>query len=244
MDSALWLWLGQGRGRGRVGEQEYLLSPGDVLLARARIERWIWLEPAPDLHFVTAHFQVQVSGGLDLLQLVGWPAHLESGSRTRYRPVALRLAREYALKGPGWQQAMGAELFGFLVDVVRRRGDLLRLPEAPGFARDLQRLLPALLLLERDLGRDGLTVAELAHQAQVSEVYLRRLFHRVVGSAPVSFLQRQRVQQARALLRGTDRSIKEIAAACGFAQVPFFYRTFRRLTGVTPGRYRAGAGTD
>jgi AraC-like DNA-binding protein len=244
MESALWLWLDRGCGRARVGEQEHRLRPGDVLLARGDVEHWVWLEPTPELVFVTVHFRAQVHGGLDLLRLVGAPAHLPAETGVRPGPRGRRLAREYALREPGWHQAMQAELLGFLVHLVRSHGHRLQLPDGAGLAADLQRLLPALLLLERDLGRCGLTVAELARQAQVSEVYLRRLFHRIVGAAPAPFLQRQRVQRASALLRSSDRPIKEIAATCGFAQVPFFYRVFRRWTGVTPGRYRAGDGID
>jgi AraC-like DNA-binding protein len=244
MESALWLWLGRGRGCARVAGQEYSLAPGDVLLARGDVAHTVWLKPAPDLHFITVHFQAQVEGGIDLLQLVEFPPHLPAESGAPYGPAARRLAREFALQAPGWQRAMAAELFGLLVHVVRRHGDRIRLPEEPGFTRALHRLLPALQLLEGDLGRSGLTVSELARQARVSEVYVRRLFHRVVGRGPTAFLQRQRIQRACDLLRGSDLPIKEVAAACGFTQVPFFYRVFHRWTGVTPARYRAGAGLE
>jgi AraC-like DNA-binding protein len=46
------------------------------------------------------------------------------------------------------------------------------------------------------------------------------------------------------LLRGTDRSVAEIAMDCGFYDHSAFTRAFRSATDLTPSQYRALAMTD
>lgn len=50
--------------------------------------------------------------------------------------------------------------------------------------------------------------------------------------------QRVRVDAARCMLERTDDGIGRIARRCGHGTVETFHRSFRRLTGVTPGEYR------
>jgi AraC-like DNA-binding protein len=47
------------------------------------------------------------------------------------------------------------------------------------------------------------------------------------------------VQQAKSLRVESRLSIKEVAGHCGYQHVSQFDRQFRRLSGLTPGRYRS-----
>ena len=48
-----------------------------------------------------------------------------------------------------------------------------------------------------------------------------------------------RLAQARRMLRDTERSVKEIAAAVGYTHPNHFSTAFHRAYGVSPARYRA-----
>jgi AraC family transcriptional regulator len=48
----------------------------------------------------------------------------------------------------------------------------------------------------------------------------------------------RRVERAQQLLRNGDLSLAEIAARAGFSDQSVFCRHFKRLVGVTPGRFR------
>jgi transcriptional regulator GlxA family with amidase domain len=55
-------------------------------------------------------------------------------------------------------------------------------------------------------------------------------------------LREVRVAEAQRLLRGRpDRSVADVAAACGFLGETQLRRAFRVVTGTTPGRYRTEA---
>jgi AraC-like DNA-binding protein len=86
------------------------------------------------------------------------------------------------------------------------------------------------------------TLAELAASVGTNEFTLKRNFKRVFGRPPYAFLLAHRLDAARRMLVETDRSIKEIAAAIGYAHASHFSTAFRRQFGVTPLQQRERAG--
>ena len=84
---------------------------------------------------------------------------------------------------------------------------------------------------------DGVDLAQLAAIAGLSPYHFSRSFRRAFGMPPHAYLLQARVSRARALLRQGE-PVCEVAARLGFADQAHLTRHFRRLTGVTPGRYR------
>lgn len=87
--------------------------------------------------------------------------------------------------------------------------------------------------LERPVGN-----AELARAAGLSVRAFERAFAAEYGLPPQQYQKRLRLQMASRRLVATRESLSGIAATCGFADQSHFTREFRRLTGMTPGRYR------
>jgi pimeloyl-ACP methyl ester carboxylesterase len=54
----------------------------------------------------------------------------------------------------------------------------------------------------------------------------------------MAYVAARRVERARLMLTSTQKSLTEIALACGFADQPHFNRLFRRIVGMSPGRWR------
>jgi len=85
---------------------------------------------------------------------------------------------------------------------------------------------------------EKLLLADLARELGVSEPYLSRLFKRVTGQTFLDYLNRQRVEEAKRLLAGTDYPLTQIAMACGFADQSYFAKVFKKYTGLPPRQYR------
>jgi transcriptional regulator GlxA family with amidase domain len=83
-------------------------------------------------------------------------------------------------------------------------------------------------------------VARLARVSGVSEAHFARSFKDAFGLPPHRYLLTRRIERAAALLRDTDLSITEIAFQTGWGSLGTFGRTFRDVTGESPGR-AAGA---
>ena len=84
-------------------------------------------------------------------------------------------------------------------------------------------------------------VRRLARVSGVSEAHFARSFRDAFGVPPHRYLLTRRIERASALLRDTDLAIIEIAFETGWNSLGTFGRTFRDVTGETPGELRARA---
>ncbi|CAG9225821.1 AraC family transcriptional regulator [Paraburkholderia tropica] len=95
------------------------------------------------------------------------------------------------------------------------------------------------LLLERS--RDGVSIADIARECNLSRGYFIRAFSKSTGRTPHQWLLEQRTDEARQLVERTDMTLSEIAAQCGFADQSHLSRVFLKLVGVSPGAWRRHA---
>jgi transcriptional regulator GlxA family with amidase domain len=84
-------------------------------------------------------------------------------------------------------------------------------------------------------------VQRLAQVCGVSKAHFARSFKQAFGVPPHRYLLTRRIERAAALLRDTELSITEIAFHTGWGSLGTFGRTFRDITGESPGTIRARA---
>lgn len=82
-------------------------------------------------------------------------------------------------------------------------------------------------------------VPRLARVSGVSEAHFARSFKEAFGVPPHRYLLTRRIERASALLRETELGITEIAFQTGWSSLGTFGRTFRDVTGESPGDFRA-----
>ncbi|MBE7371685.1 AraC family transcriptional regulator [Dermacoccus barathri] len=85
---------------------------------------------------------------------------------------------------------------------------------------------------------ENVTSQDLARVAGCSVDTLERRCRRVFGRSPGQLILSTRIDVARGLLTGSDMPLAQIADLCGYADQAGFSRTFTRLVGIPPGRYR------
>src|SRR3954471_136332 len=102
----------------------------------------------------------------------------------------------------------------------------------------LRRLLRAKDRMDAASEEDG-PVERLAAVSGVSEAHFARSFKEAFGVPPHRYLLTRRIERATALLRDTERSITDIAFDTGWTSLGSFGRTFRDVTGESPGAFRA-----
>lgn len=84
---------------------------------------------------------------------------------------------------------------------------------------------------------DNVNIAELAVQAQLSEVHFRNEFKKYYGTSPLAYLKQVRIDNAKQLLRSGYYTVTDVALACGFESISYFSYEFKRMTGVSPTEY-------
>ncbi|MBD2867253.1 AraC family transcriptional regulator [Paenibacillus arenilitoris] len=83
-----------------------------------------------------------------------------------------------------------------------------------------------------------LTVHELAAKHFLSESNLRKKFSEAIGVSPKQYIINLRLQEAKRLLRQTDKAIESISTEVGFTSSSRFYDYFVKSAGVTPLEWR------
>ncbi len=85
---------------------------------------------------------------------------------------------------------------------------------------------------------DNLTVKSVAKALMVTPDYLSTRFHQEVGMTFIEFLNRERVNQAAALLKHTNLQIQQIAVAVGYNHTSYFAKQFARYKHASPRAFR------
>lgn len=79
---------------------------------------------------------------------------------------------------------------------------------------------------------------ELAEQVQCNPQYLCHFFKEIAGVPPIQYLISYRLERAKEMLRDTTKTVLEVSMDCGFDNVSYFIRQFKKAEGVTPREYR------
>ena len=94
-----------------------------------------------------------------------------------------------------------------------------------------------ILRIESDLTAD-LSLKAHAEFLNVNPSYLSTLFKKETGVTLTEYVNRQRIEHGIFLLNATDLQVQTIAQYCGFPDINYFTKTFKRMIGQTPKAYR------
>jgi AraC-like DNA-binding protein len=83
----------------------------------------------------------------------------------------------------------------------------------------------------------NVTLTELARIARIDRFLLVRCFTTIVGMPPHAWHMQRRLHRGLELL-SKGQAVADVAAATGFADQAHLTRAFKRVTGITPGRFR------
>ena len=96
----------------------------------------------------------------------------------------------------------------------------------------------ALAYIREHCTEQHLSLGEVAEHVYVSQWHLSKLLNRETGQSFFDLLSGMRISGAKELLADPAIRIHEIAEKTGFSDVAHFSRSFKKITGCTPGEYR------
>jgi AraC-like DNA-binding protein len=85
---------------------------------------------------------------------------------------------------------------------------------------------------------DNLSVEKLSALACMSKATFFRVFKREFGLTPVEYIVRERLAEAKRLLRQPLASVAEVCLRAGFNNLSYFQALFKKHEGITPGAYK------
>lgn len=168
---------------------------------------------------------------LDRLQDVGVSPQPELFADSRILHLGLRLHTEFGIADSASALSIEGLLLEILAVATRRWCGSGTTHQEPYWLSRVESVLRARFM-------ETLRLDDLATEVRVHPVHIARTFRAYRGLTIGSFLRQLRVTRACYLLGQHDLPLAQLASDLGFSDQSQFTRTFRRVTGVTPGRYR------
>ena len=237
------LYVARGEAEVNVGDRCYCMSAGSLLILSRCESHSVRVLVEPYERY-TVRISPEPTWGTsardDLLAsvLVNRTAHfrhvVEMGEQSAMIERLLEdMADEYRNEKTMREEVLSLMLRRLLIGLYRQEPQMFADEEddSTEMIRRLQRRM------ETTYG-EPTALADLAADCHVSPSHLSHLFKRVTGYAPMAYLKACRLSAAKSELCHSRRSIRDIAAYCGFTDESNFCRTFRQSTGMTPAEFR------
>jgi AraC-like DNA-binding protein len=230
---AMILYTMSGRGRLRFEDRELFVEPGQAMLVHLPHDHHHWIEDGErwEFFYVTLRGQAAVMRLRDIIAKNGPIATLDAQSRAlKHAADACVAALENRIDSP----LRASELARAIVTALHAEtvGEIAN-PELSTRARR------AFVFDVEEFCRQNLSrpigVEDMARVARMSRYHFSRQFERVRGIPPGRYLASLRLDEARRLLTGGGRAVKEVAERCGYGDTTYFCKVFRRNFGVSPG---------
>lgn len=103
---------------------------------------------------------------------------------------------------------------------------------------EISRIAPAIEYIHTHISDENISNGSIAETLNISEIYLRRIFAKELGTTPHKYVTELRIERAKQLLEDSCTTITEIAEQSGFSSVYRFCKVFKEQTGITPTQHR------
>lgn len=126
------------------------------------------------------------------------------------------------------------QLQAFMQEMFRGYSRLVRKHSMRGYSQPVQKTV---IRIDSDLTAD-LSLRALAQAQGINASYLSALFRRETGQTVTDYVNRKRIESAVHLLGTTSLQVQTVAQHCGFTDVHYFTKVFKKQIGETPRQFR------
>jgi len=85
---------------------------------------------------------------------------------------------------------------------------------------------------------EKITLSHLAEISDINEKYLCRFFREFTGFTPTDYINRLRIERACFEISVNGKSVTEAAIDCGFCDMSYFSKTFKKYKEISPKEYK------
>jgi AraC-like DNA-binding protein len=219
----------------KLGSKSFVLNPGECILFSSGVKHsFTGVEGAP----------------FDYMNIM-FRGNLPSSVFNRIYPVNKKcfelmsqMKLESSLEQPYRSEIIASFLTIFLGFLIRQAEGTVpeNMPESVNYKRYQSEIVNRALKIIAEEYSKPLNMRMLCKSVGVGESRLRQLIRRETGENFSTLLNKQRVTVAKHLLNDGTLSLAEISNALGYNYPAFFFRIFKRITGLTPGAYAISLG--
>lgn len=140
----------------------------------------------------------------------------------------------------GYELIVFGELYHFFGVVFSEK---LYFSDSPQDRRDYRKIMQLKKVLDYMEANysSPVTLEQLSASVNMSPKYFCRFFYQMTHRTPIDYLNYQRIEHASYQLATTDASVTEVAYNCGFNDLSYFIKTYKKYKGITPGKSKIRA---
>ena len=247
-----------GKGSMIIEGQSYELLPGCAILFQSGT-KYVWQPGIPEgLYHIVLNFDYTQNHthlrksfhpvhsrhfkSSDILESIVFsdccelnkPIIIRDGSQLESRLNLL--TTEFFLGDHYCDELLSATLKSIIISMVR----ILGTKDNPYGNKGFVLTQNILQYIQHNYNRD-ITYESLSEMFHFNASHINRVFKKNTGKSLHAFLLNYRINIAMEMLRSKTTPVNEVAIMVGFTDIPHFIKTFKRLTGKTPARYRSSS---
>ncbi|MDO4285716.1 MAG: helix-turn-helix domain-containing protein [Eubacteriales bacterium] len=227
----------EGRGTLTMRGRTYELGPGEAFLIPPREEAWYEADRKTPWFYTWIGFSGIRAG--ECAQSAGFTPDRPVRRLECWETISRYIEEMIAASQPTYANELrrGGLLLMVFADLIQ---EYRATPEGAAQRRAYPQAVYVEYALDylRQNYNQRLRIEELAAHIGVTRSHLYSQFKKAAGCSPQEYLVRLRIEKARSLLKQTDLSVREIAAAVGYEDQLAFSKIFRQRTGKSPSEYR------
>ena len=161
--------------------------------------------------------------------------HLGLNDRVLIEDYVLRIMSELDNRPPGYKICARAMLLEILLIILRCN------PKKMVITHSVSKSNPAVLRIVNEMEKNPenhYSLDELAKKCNMCISGFTKKFRNLTGMSPTEYLLTLRMEKAEQMLLKSTMSVYEISEHCGFYDINYFIKVFRRFRNTTPAKYR------
>ncbi len=141
----------------------------------------------------------------------------------------------WGLKKNGYMMKCKAELYN-IICAMHQEYFLEYFPK-----NKLEIITPAVDYIHENYTNQMISIDFLSKMCEITPEYFRRIFKSFYGVSPISYINNLKITRAKELLESQMYSVTDAALQSGYTEMSHFSREFKKITGVSPLRYKKSA---
>lgn len=235
----------RGEGVYRTVSGDFPIETGDVFVFPSNEPHWILEIGSGGLEIMNLHFSEGFFGhgctiarkypNLFFAHSDGFSSRIPAGEAEGVCRILLHMAEELGSARAEYDTCIYAGLDMLFALLLRCHGYY---QPGEGVHTAVERMQNSLRFIDAHFAED-ITLEQIAEQSGLSPHYFSRLFRDVFRMKLWDHVLSRRIEAAKQMLMlDGDKTVLEIALACGFHNTANFNRVFLRFTGMTPSEFK------
>ncbi|MHC4884256.1 MAG: helix-turn-helix domain-containing protein [Planctomycetota bacterium] len=217
--------------------------PGDCLVMEPNFPQWHTNLPDARQGFVNDWCHIAAEGFRTLLEGFDIPLNriISTGNPGLITHEMTTICNELKHQHPMKQRVIGNAVESLLIAISRAH---LNRSVFESYSRTESEYLLRFTEIRNQVSEnasENWTVRKMAGMVNLSTNRFSVLYRKFFGQSPVDDLLSVRMELAKYHLASSNATLETIADTCGFSNVYYFSRLFKKRAGCTPGEYRRSA---